>query len=228
MPAPPTDLERSLPAPLPADPFPTFRAWHDEAHRLAAQPNPNAMVVATEDGGQPSARVVLCRGIEPDPGFLVFFSNRTSQKGREIAATPRAALLFHWDHLDLQARVQGPVVESPAAESDDYWAKRRQGSKIAAWASDQSAPVASRDELVRRFHETCERFGVDPAEAEHTTVEIPRPPHWGGYRVYAERFELWCGSPIRFHDRGVWTRELAPAADGFFTPGPWATTRLQP
>jgi pyridoxamine 5'-phosphate oxidase len=226
-----TDLDRSLPDTLPEDPFPTFRAWYDEAHTLAAQPNPNAMVVATVDPSsdppQPSARVVLCRGMDLERGYLVFFTNRKSQKGREAEQDARAAILFHWDHMELQVRMQGPLVESPPAESDDYWHARRFRSKLAAWASDQSEPIDSRETLVRKYEAVCAQFGVDPQTHEPEKV-IPRPPHWGGYRVWAERVELWCGSPIRFHDRALWTRSLTPKPGGEFDAGPWTATRLQP
>ncbi len=226
-----TDLDRSLPDALPESPFATFKAWYDEAHRLAAQPNPNAMVVATVDPEgdhpQPSARVVLCRGMDLERGYLVFFTNRRSQKGREAERDPRAAALFHWDHLELQVRVQGPVVESPADESDGYWHARRFKSKLAAWASDQSEPIDSRETLVKKYRAVCETFGVDPETHEPEKV-IPRPSHWGGYRVWAERVELWCGSPIRFHDRAVWTRELTREPEGGFAASPWSSNRLQP
>lgn len=223
----PFDPARDLPDPLPADPFPTLQAWYDEAHRLGAQPNPNAMTIATVDGDQPSARVVLCRGIDPNAGSFTFFTNRTSQKGRQLAGAPRAAALFHWDHLELQVRAEGPVVESDDAESDDYWAKRREASKIAAWASDQSCPVASRDDLRARLEEVCQRFGVDPDNPVPTSP-VPRPPHWGGYRLHAERIELWAGSDARFHDRAQWARTLTPGAGARFDASPWTATRLQP
>jgi pyridoxamine 5'-phosphate oxidase len=223
-----TDLDRSLPDALPADPFPTFKAWYDEAHDLAAQPNPNAMTVATVQDGQPSARVVLCRGMDLERGYLVFFTNRRSQKGREIDQPhARAAALFHWDHLELQVRMQGPVVESPPEESDSYWHARRFKSKLAAWASDQSEPVDRRETLIKKYEAVCAQFGVDPGTHEPEKV-IPRPPHWGGYRIWADRVELWCGSPIRFHDRARWTRDLTVDPGGDVEAGPWAATRLQP
>jgi len=224
----PFDPARDLPETLPDSPFPTLLTWYEEAHRLGAQPNPNAMVIATADAdGRPAARIVLCRGIDPDAGSFTFFTNRTSDKGKDLAANPQGGILFHWDHLELQVRAQGPVVESDDDESDDYWAKRRDASKIAAWASDQSAPVTSRDELQVRLREVCERFGVDP-ENPVPTSPIPRPPHWGGYRLHAERVELWAGSPARFHDRAAWTRTLIPRGEGRFDASAWSATRLQP
>ena len=224
----PFDPARDLPEVLPDTPFPTILSWFDEAHRLGAQPNPNAMTIATADAaGRPAARVVLCRGIDPDAGSFTFFTNRTSHKGRDLAANSQGGILFHWDHLELQVRAQGPVVESGDAESDNYWNKRRDASKIAAWASDQSAPVKSRDDLQTRLHAVCERFGVDPANPVPSSP-IPRPAHWGGYRLHAERVELWAGSPARFHDRAVWTRTLTPRGEGAFEASGWTSTRLQP
>lgn len=224
----PYEIDRALPDVLPDSPFPLFQAWFDEAAALAAQPNPNAVTIATVAQGRPSARVVLCRGIETDPGFIVFFTNRRSRKGHEITHHgARAAAVFHWDHLDLQVRIEGPVVESPEAESDNYFSRRRYASQLASWASDQSKPVASREALVERFKSVCARFGVDPDTLE-PRVAVPRPPHWGGYRLWAESMELWAGSPVRFHDRARWTRTLTPEAPEAPAPGPWSATRLQP
>ncbi len=221
---------RTLPETLPESPFPLFQAWYDEAHELAAQPNPSAMCVATVDEqGRPSSRMVLCRGIDTETGSVRFFTNRTSRKGQEIASSDpaRVALLMHWDHLDLQVRIEGIAIETTDAESDEYWASRRAASKAAAWASDQSAPIASRDELTQKLHSVCDRFDLDP-DAPEKGDDLPRPPHWGGYRVHAERVELWAGSDARFHDRAAWTRTLTPTASGTFNAGPWTTTRLQP
>ncbi len=214
--------EEHLPEPLPPDPFPFLTAWLARAERDRIAPNPNAMTLATRGpDGAPAARIVLCKAIEPDPGYLVFYTNYESRKGRDLDAHPRAAIVFHWDALDRQARIEGPVVRSPAAESDAYFATRPWESRIGAWASRQSEPLASRQALLDQVAEAAARFGIDESAA------IPRPPHWGGYRLWAQRIELWVGGVGRIHDRAAWTRSLQPASDGF-VPGPWKATRLQP
>ena len=187
--------------------------------------------------GRPDARIVLCKDIDERSGHVVFHTNERGRKGRELAHCPHAAVVFHWDHLDRQVRIEGPVCRSPASESDAYFASRALLSRIGAWASDQSEPIASRDALVEKLHATMRRFGLDPANlpgngGAGAKVEIPRPAHWGGYRVYGARVELWCAGAGRLHDRAVWTRELRPVTDGqgggFVGAGAWTATRLQP
>jgi pyridoxamine 5'-phosphate oxidase len=222
-----------LPDPLPSEPLVVLSEWMAESWQRRLQPNPNAMVLATSDPeGRPSARVVLCKEIVAKPGYLVFFTNYLSRKGRQLEANPRAAAVIHWDALHRQVRVEGPVVKAPASDSDAYFASRPWQSRVGAWASEQSAPIASRKDLTRAVAETAHRFGVpDPAglggEGPMEFV-IPRPPHWGGYHLWADSVELWVEGEARVHDRARWTRELIPQADGFFGTGPWTATRLQP
>lgn len=209
--------------PLPLEPLATLAAWIEDAR--GTRPNPDAMSLATVDpDGHPSARMVVLRGLAHDPGFLVFYTNHDSRKGRALAAHPRAALTFHWDALGRQARVEGPVTRSPDAESDVYFARRPLEAKLGAWASRQSAPLATREALEARLADVARRFGVKQG-AE--TTEIPRPPFWGGYRVWAERVELWVGRVGRLHDRALWSRLLVPVGDGF-QGGAWRRERLQP
>jgi pyridoxamine 5'-phosphate oxidase len=209
--------------PLPAEPLATLAAWIEEAR--ATRPNPDAMALATVDpDGRPSARMVVLRGLEHDPGFLVFYTNHQSRKGRALAAHPRAALVFHWDALGRQARVEGPVTRSPDTESDAYFVRRPLDARLGAWASRQSAPVATREDLEARFAEVARRFRAQEAGVQG---EIPRPPFWGGYRVWAEQVELWVGRVGRLHDRVLWRRALAPVEDGFRA-GAWRRERLQP
>jgi pyridoxamine 5'-phosphate oxidase len=216
----------SLPEPLPTDPMPLFQEWFSEARTRRAQPNPDAMVVATTtSNGDPSARVVLCKRVDVAGGYVVFFTNYESRKGRELAARPRAAAVLHWDALHRQVRLEGPLVPSPGGESDEYFASRALDSRIAAWASAQSQPLASREELQQRVREVAERFGIAPGA---TSGNVPRPPHWGGYRLWAETIELWMEGAHRVHDRAVWTRQLQRADDYSFTGGPWRSTRLNP
>lgn len=189
------------------DPFAQFATWMGEAVD-AEVPEPNAMVVATVDeDGYPAARVVLLKSFDTDG--LVFYTNYHSAKGDDLAARPRAALLFSWLELHRQVRVVGDVAVCSAAESDAYFARRPRGSQIGAWASAQSEVVAARATLDEAWQGVEERFAGGP---------VPRPPHWGGYRVVPHRFEFWQGRPNRMHDRityrrvdNVWERSrLAP------------------
>jgi pyridoxamine 5'-phosphate oxidase len=191
-----------------ADPFAQFGTWFGEA--LAAKlTEPYAMTVATVGiDGQPSARVVLLRGWD-EHGF-VFFTNYESQKGHEIAHTPRAAILFYWAELERQIRIEGSVARLGAAESDAYFVQRPRGHRLSAWASPQSAPVADRAFLEAEMQRYDERFAGD---------EVPRPPHWGGYRIAGQRFEFWQGRRNRVHDRIVYRR----AGDR-----PWKIERIAP
>lgn len=192
-----------------ASPFDQFTRWFDEA--LAAQvPEPNAMTLATVDAqGRPSARIVLLKGAD-EHGF-VFYTNFESRKGMELAGNERACLLFFWQALERQVRIEGRVVKATEAEADAYYRSRPRGSRIGAWASRQSQPM-TREELERRTREFEQRYGDDP----------PRPPHWGGYRLIPDRFEFWQGRPSRLHDRLVYEPCGAAASDG------WSITRLAP
>jgi pyridoxamine 5'-phosphate oxidase len=205
-----------LPEPLPADPLPLLETWLAEAS--AAIRNATAMTLATVDAdGRPSARMIIGRGFDARAGWLVFYTDLESAKGRDLEARPWAALVFHWDALERQVRVEGPVTPAPDADADAYWRSRPPAARIAAVASEQSRPVASRAAFLGRMEEAAKRFGD----------EVPRPARWGGYRVWAERVELWVGQPARAHDRALWTRALTRAGAGF-TGGPWQATRLQP
>ena len=209
-------MKPPLPEPLPADPLPLLQAWLDEAAKELR--NAGAMALATVDpDGRPSARMVICRGFDVAAGWLVFYSDRDSHKGEALAKHPWGALVFHWDAFERQARIEGPVTHAPDADSDAYWARRPRDANIAAIASDQSRPIASRAEFLAKMEAVARAHPGPP----------PRPPRWAGYRVWAERVELWVGQPARAHDRARWTRTLTPAGDGF-TAGPWSATRLQP
>jgi pyridoxamine 5'-phosphate oxidase len=224
----------ALPDPLPADPMPLAATWFRQAWDERVQRNPNAMSLATTGAdGKASVRIVLCKEIVADPGYLVFYTNYRSRKGRELAAHAWAAVVFLWDSLGRQLRVEGPVVHALASESDDYFASRSWRSRLSAITSNQSAPVASRQLLVERFRESAERFGApDPFSAAADDVEtglrLPRPEHWGGYRLWAATVELWVEGEHRLHDRVRWKRVIAPAGDGRFQAEPWQHERLQP
>lgn len=227
-------INQALPEPLPPEPFGLFMSWFDEARARRVQPNPNAMALATVDAsGAPSVRMVLCKAINAESGFVVFYTNYLSRKGRALAANPRAAAVFHWDTLDRQVRIEGPVSRSPTVESDAYFATRPVLSRIGAWASAQSEPVANRGAMLERLRAAEARFGVDAANPlEPPPGVIPRPAHWGGARLWAERVELWVGGVGRLHDRASWVRELMgpEGAEGVFvqTELGWQSSRLQP
>jgi pyridoxamine 5'-phosphate oxidase len=183
-----------------ASPVVQFERWLAEAVK-AEVPEPTAMTLATVgDGGHPAARIVLLKDVGAE-GFL-FFTNYDSRKGRELAAHPYAALLFHWVELERQVRVEGKVSRASAADSDAYFASRPPLSRIGAWASPQSDPIPDRDWLERKFSAVQERFAADPDS-------IPRPPHWGGYRLLPSTFEFWQGRQSRLHDRIRYRLEAA-------------------
>lgn len=225
-----------LPDPLPAEPLTAVSEWLAESIQRRLQPNPNAMVLATVGSdGQPSARVVLCKDVVPVPGYLVFYTNYLSRKGRQLAENPRAAVVIHWDALHRQIRVEGPVVKGPDTDSDAYFASRAWQSRLGAWASAQSEPLASRQELQRKVADMARRFGTPPPDKvtdASADFPVPRPPHWGGYRLWAESVELWVEGDSRIHDRARWTRSVSQPSgagkDGAMIVGPWAATRLQP
>ena len=223
-----------LPDPLPTEPMALAAAWLATALAARQQPNPDAMVLATATAaGQPSARIVLCKELDAELGRVSFVTNYDSRKGHELAANPWAAVVFQWDTLGRQLRIEGPVVRALASESDDYFASRPWRSRLAAITSEQSAPLASRQLLLQRLRETAERLGApDPFTTEEDDEEpglrLPRPPNWGGYRLWAAAVELWCEGEHRLHDRARWTRAIESGGDGRFQAEPWRHERLQP
>lgn len=190
-----------------ADPIATFR----EIFARAQEEEPwdaTAVSLATADAsGRPSVRTVLLKRVD-EQGF-VFFTNYESRKARELDANPRAALCLYWPTQDVQVRVEGPVTRLSDAESDSYFAERPRGSQLGAWASQQSRPLASRFQLLRRYLQTKARYAGRP---------VPRPPFWGGFRVAAERIEIWYNRTYRLHERFLYQR----TADG------WSRERLYP
>lgn len=191
------------------EPFALFQDWFAEA-TTSEQNDPNAMTLATVDAsGLPDARMVLLKGLEPR-GF-VFYTNSESAKGLELAACMKAALVFHWKSLRRQVRVRGPVEQVTAEEADAYFASRPRDSRIGAWASKQSRPLESRFALEKAVAREATRFGLG---------EVPRPPHWNGYRVLPVQIEFWQDKPFRLHDRVTFRRDSPE--------GGWMKDRLYP
>jgi len=174
---------------VPPNPLSLFQLWFDQAVK-AECPEPNSMTLATADAaGNPSARIVLLKGAD-EAGFT-FFTNYESQKGKDLAVRPQAALLFHWHELERQVRIKGLVERVSPTESDEYFHSRPAASRIGAWASPQSAEIPNREFL----EETEKRFAADFGD------KPPRPDHWGGYRLHPTEIEFWQGRPSRLHDR---------------------------
>ena len=190
-----TDTDRS-------DPFARFIEWFDQV-KASGIPEPEAMTLATASKeGRPSARVMLLRGF--DERGAVFYTNYTSRKSDELGSNPHAALLFYWEKLGWQVRIEGELSRVSEQESDAYWATRPRLNQIGGWASHQSQPLKTNEELDQR---------VAQFEAKFQGISIPRPPHWGGFRLRPERFEFWIRGDGRLHTREeyrrsgeVWTR----------------------
>ena len=191
------------------DPIRQFERWFDDANATGmSEQDAVSLTLATADKeGQPCARIVLMKSFD-DQGF-VFYTNYDSRKGQELEDNPRACLLFYWSPLWRQVRIEGAVEKVSEAESDEYFHSRPPGSKVGAWASDQSRPVESREQLEKQFEEFNWKFADN----------VPRPPHWGGYRVKPEVIEFWQGRENRLHDRLQYTLQKD---------GGWLIERLAP
>jgi pyridoxamine 5'-phosphate oxidase len=202
------------------DPIQLFRQWYREAVSSGIS-DPSVMSLATAGTDRrPSVRIVLLK--EFDERGFVFFTNYTSRKAGELDKNPVAALLIHWPSLDRQVRIEGRVEKTSATESDRYYASRPRGSQIGAWVSDQSSIIPSREELDASMRQK---------EIEFRERDVPRPPHWGGYRLLPSRIEFWTGREDRMHDRIVFERELPQDATGTSpceADSGWRSHRLAP
>lgn len=193
----------------PADPWALFREWYARAETSETEDFNAAALATVGANGMPSVRIILVRGCDSDG--IVFYTNYNSRKGEQLRYNPKAALSLYWKSLDRQIRIEGLVTPVSAAESDAYFASRPRGSQIGAWASTQSQPLASREVL-----ETCMR----DVEKQYEGKPVPRPPHWGGYRLVPLRMEFWQEREFRLHDRIVYHR--------LSDKDPWITERLYP
>ena len=189
------------------DPFDLFDAWYREARETEINDS-NAMALATADAeGRPSVRMVLLKG--HDPNGFVFYTNQRSRKGAQLAANGHVALLFHWKSLRRQIRIEGPISPVTAAEADAYFASRARDSQLGAWASLQSEPLDRRETFEARFED---------ARARYDGQDVPRPPHWGGYRVTPERIEFWEDRAHRLHHRRIFLRQQDGWSEGLLYP----------
>ena len=210
-----------------ASPFGLVRRWLDEAD-TGARRNPHAMALATVgEDRRPGVRMVLLKSVSEADGYVVFYTNYRSRKGRELERHPWASGVLYWEELGRQIRFEGCVIRSPGEESDAYFSRRPFQSQLNAWISEQSDLLADPGDLERRAIAKARELGGDFAADTRPPRAVPRPPHWGGYRLWCDRVELWTEGSGRFHTRVRYTRSLA-SNNGGFTVGPWRSELLQP
>ncbi|MBN1237296.1 MAG: pyridoxal 5'-phosphate synthase [Gammaproteobacteria bacterium] len=205
-----------------ADPLRVAERWIERVAASGLRRNPSAMALATHgDQGRASVRMVLLKKLAADPGYAVFYTNYASRKARELERCAWAAGVLYWEEYGRQIRIEGPVVKSPADESDAYFASRPLRSQLNAWVSAQSEPLEDPGDLERRADQMAGDLAAQGAS-------LARPPFWGGYRLWCEAVELWTEGAGRFHTRLRFERTLTPQSGGGFAPGPWRSRRLQP
>ena len=211
------------------NPLLLLQSWLNEAMELDLQPNPDSMAIATSNSqGLPNVRMVLCKEINTEEGYVVFYTNYDSVKSMEIKENPKCSALFHWDKLGYQIRIRGEILQSTNKENDTYFASRHLGSQIGAWASNQSNPVEDRQALDDQFKNILEHFKLTSESITRNEQKIPRPPHWGGYRLWIEEIEFWLNQKDRLHDRLHFKRALSISNEGIETENNWTVKRLQP
>ena len=211
------------------NPLLLLQSWLNEAMELDLQPNPDTMAIATSNSqGLPNVRMVLCKEINTEEGYVVFYTNYNSVKSLEIKENPKCSALFHWDKLGYQIRISGEILQSPDEENDTYFASRHLGSQVGAWASNQSNPVEDREALDDQFKKILDRFNLTSESITRNEQKIPRPPNWGGYRLWIEEIEFWLNQKDRLHDRLHFRRALTISSEGIETEKKWTVKRLQP
>jgi pyridoxamine 5'-phosphate oxidase len=216
-----------LPKRPPLDPLPLVASWLASVTASGAQRNANAMALATSNAaGAPSVRMVLLKELAP-PGYAVFYTNYESRKASELEHKGRAAGMLYWESIGRQVRFEGPVVRSPEAESDAYFASRELKSQLNAWSSRQSRPIASPADLDAAAERAARELGI-AADGRTVARPVPRPAFWGGYRLWFDAVELWAEGANRFHERLRYRRSLDREDAFAFRAGAWAVQWLQP
>ena len=211
------------------NPLLLLQSWLNEAMELDLQPNPDSMAIATSNSqGLPNVRMVLCKEINTEEGYVIFYTNYDSVKSMEIKENPKCSALFHWDKLGYQIRIRGEILQSTDKENDAYFASRHLGSQVGAWASNQSNPVEDRQALDDQFRKILDRFNLTSESITRNEQKIPRPPHWGGYRLWIKEIEFWLNQKDRLHDRLHFRRTLTISNEGIEAEKNWTVKRLQP
>jgi len=222
-------MRKMLSQSMTKNPILLLQSWLNEAMELDLQPNTDSMAIATSNSqGLPNVRMVLCKEINTEEGYVVFYTNYNSVKSMEIKENPKCSALFHWDKLGYQIRMRGEILQSPDDENDVYFASRHLGSQVGAWASNQSNPVEDRKALDDQYGKILDRFNLTSESITQNEQEIPRPPHWGGYRLWIEEIEFWLNQKDRLHDRLHFRRALTISNEGIKTEKNWTVKRLQP
>jgi len=222
-------MRKMLSQSMTQNPLLLLQSWFNEAIELDLQPNPDSMAIATSNSqGLPNVRMVLCKEINTEEGYVIFYTNYNSVKSMEIKENPKCSALFHWDKLGYQIRIRGEILQSPDEENDAYFASRHLGSQVGAWASNQSDPVVDRQALDDQFRKILDRFNLTNESITRNEQKIPRPPHWGGYRLWIEEIEFWLNQKDRLHDRLHFRRALTISSEGIETEKNWTVKRLQP
>ena len=222
-------MRKMLSQSMTKNPILLLQSWLNEAMELDLQPNTDSMAIATSNSqGLPNVRMVLCKEINTEEGYVVFYTNYNSVKSMEIKENPKCSALFHWDKLGYQIRIRGEILQSPDEENDAYFASRHLGSQVGAWASNQSNPVEDREALDDQFKKILDRFNLTSESITRNEQKIPRPPNWGGYRLWIEEIEFWLNQKDRLHDRLHFRRALTISSGGIETEKKWTVKRLQP
>ena len=211
------------------NPMEVLKNWIKEVSDDKKQHNPNCFSIATTDQeGASNVRMVLCKEINITDGYIVFYTNYNSNKASELDFQSECSGVFHWDNYGYQVRFKGYAIKSPKNESDDYFYSRSLGSQVSAWASDQSKCISDREELNKQFDAVLKKFSIEKNQISANDKKLPRPPFWGGYRIWIHQLEIWLNQHDRFHDRILFQRNLSFKNDQYITTQDWRKKRLQP